>query len=76
MPPRPPAIFTMPPPAPTVEAAPPPAPPPPIAAPVYDRAWLERRLRDLDELKTMGIIDDQEPAATRKVALESFGGRL
>jgi len=61
---------------PAVAAAPPPAAPPPIAAPVYDRAWLERRLRDLDELKTMGIIDDQELAATRKVALESFGGRL
>ena len=71
----PPATFTMPPPAPAVEAAPPPAAPPPIAAPVYDRAWLERRLRDLDELNAMGTIDDEELAATRKVALESFGGR-
>ena len=42
------------------------------AAPVYNRAWVERKLRDLDRLKAIGAIDDEERAAARKVALDRF----
>ena len=40
--------------------------------PVYNRVWVERKLRDLDRLKAIGAIDDQERAAARKVALDRF----
>jgi len=46
--------------------------PPAAAAPVYNRAWVERKLRDLDRLKAIGAIDDEERAAARKVALDRF----
>ncbi|KAH8067169.1 phosphorelay sensor kinase [Aureococcus anophagefferens] len=37
--------------------------PPAAAVPVYNRAWIERKLRDLDRLKAIGAIDDQKRAA-------------
>ena len=46
--------------------------PPAAAVPVYNRVWVERKLRDLDRLRAIGAIDDQERAAARKVALDRF----